>query len=122
MENEGAVTQDTGSATVESDNSTPDVGSTPDQGQVAQQAGRTYSEDQVNAMIRGRIEQQKRSYEKRLSEYQQNQAKYEQAVTRMNSGIEAMGRGFGFIQDQQADPISEKFSASDTALNCVPPM
>ena len=118
MENESVVTQDTGSATVESDNSTPDVGASEsvNQGQATQQASRTYTEDQVQAMIRGRIAQANKSYEKRLSEYQQKQAQYEQAVTRMNQGIEAMGRGFGFIQEQPNDPVSEKLSAFEKQM------
>ena len=117
MENESVVTQDAGSAPVET-NSEPTTSTTQDTGGggTQQASGRSYTEDQVQAMIRGRIAQANKSWEKRLSEYQSKQQQYEQAVQRMNSGIEAMGRGFGFIQDQQADPVSEKLSALEKQM------
>lgn len=116
MENESVVTQDTGSATVET-NSEPSTSMQSDAGAGTQQAsGRSYTEDQVQAMIRGRIAQANKSWEKRLSETQAKQAQYEQMVAKMNSGIEAMGRGFGFIPEQTTDPVSEKLSAFEKQM------
>jgi uncharacterized protein (DUF4415 family) len=67
-------------------------------------------------MIRARIAQQQKAHAKQLTEYQQKQAQYEQMTTRMNQGIEAMGRGFGFIQDEKADPVSERFSSLEKQM------
>lgn len=114
---EVAVTQDTDTAAVESNSNSPDTQDSGNSvGTGSQQASRTYSDEQVQAMIRGRLDQQKRSYEKRLSEFHTKQEQYERAVSRMNQGIEAMGRGFGFIQDEQADPVSQRFSTLEKQM------
>ena len=110
MENESVVTQDTGSATVESNidpSTSQDAGT---QEAATQTQPRSYTQDDINKIIRARLAQQKGAYEKQISEFKSQQARYEQAVGRMNQGIEAMGRGFGFIQDEQRDPVSDKFS------------
>lgn len=119
MENESVVTQDTGSATVESDTSTSSASQdSAGSGAGTQQSasGRQYTEDQVQSMIRARIAQQQKAHQKQLSEYQSKQQAYEAAVQRMNSGIEAMGKGFGFIQEEKADPFSERFSALERQM------
>jgi uncharacterized phage infection (PIP) family protein YhgE len=114
LEMEAAVSPDTASATVDT-TSTPDSAvtdapdsGTQDKGGAPASASKSYSEDQVQQTIRARLEQQKRSYEKRLAEFQKKHDEYEKVIQRANAGIEAMGRGFGFIQDEPPKPVGQE--------------
>jgi hypothetical protein len=103
-----SVTMDAGSDTA-GETSTPI--DTPAQDTSAPQsapAGKTYSEADLQRVLRGRIEQQKRSYEKQLGEYRTKQEQYDAVVQRMNSGIEQMGRGFGFIKEDAPAPVTHE--------------
>jgi hypothetical protein len=104
-----SVTMDAGSDTAGEtpssvDTQSQDPGSTPP----PTPAGKTYSEADLQRVLRGRIEQQNRAHAKQLNEYRQKQAEYEAVVQRMNSGIENMGRGFGFIKDEQPAPVTRE--------------
>lgn len=113
MDLESAVSQDTASASVDS-TATPDVAPStvaPDsaaQPQGGTPASRTYSEEHFQKTLRERLEQQKRSFEKKLAESQKKQEEYERVMQRANAGIEAMGRGFGFIKDEPPKPVGHE--------------
>jgi hypothetical protein len=109
MDADGSVTMDAGSDTAGETPSPVDT-QTQDPGSTSQSApaSKTYTEDQLQRVVRGRIEQQNRSHQKQITEYRQKQAEYEAVVKKMNGGIEAMGRGFGFIQDEQPTPVTHE--------------
>lgn len=103
-----AVTQDTGSATVET-TSSPDTSSAatstgtstttaaPTQ---AAPTGKTYTEADVQRIIRERVAGQN----KRFSELEKQQKQYEAMIQRLNGGFEAFGKGLGFIKEEETPP------------------
>src|SRR5512138_2575206 len=108
-----AVSSDAGTATAEP-TSSPDTStssataaettSSTTTTPASSSAGRTYRDEEVQNLIRTRLEQQKRSYEKRLSEFEKKQADYQKVVERANAGIEGLARGFGFLKEEEKKP------------------
>jgi hypothetical protein len=67
-------------------------------------ANRTYTDAQVQELIRGRVAQANKTWQTRLAEHEKKAKEYEAIVQRANAGIEGMARGFGFIKDEPEKP------------------
>jgi Cdc6-like AAA superfamily ATPase len=107
---ETAVSQDVGSATTET-TSSPDTSTTSTSttaSPASNSTGKSYTEQQLQEILRARVEQQKRSYEKRLSEFEKERQEYRAVTERLNKGFEQFGRGLGFIQDEQPKYLTEQ--------------
>lgn len=79
--------------------------------------GRTYSDAQVQEIIRARLAQANKSWEKRSAEYDRKLKEYESVVHRANAGIEGLARGFGFIQEPEKKPWEADIQATRKELS-----
>ncbi len=73
--------------------------------------GRTYSDADVQRIVRDRIAQAQRGFEKRQSEYETRIKNYEAVVARANAGIEGLARGFGFMPEAEKKPWEQDINS-----------
>lgn len=107
------VTADTSTA---SPDSSPSSVAAPDSAVTASPAssspaGRTYTDADVQRIVRERIDQANKSFSKRQAEYDAKLKNYEQVVARANAGIEGMARGFGFLPEQEKKPWEQDINS-----------
>lgn len=110
---ETVVSQDGGAATPES-TSTPEsastaapVSATPAPGG-AQPTSRTFSQEDVNRLIRERVAQEKRSSEKRYAELQQRAQQYEAYLGQLSQAEYARAKAMGYIKDEQPEYVTKE--------------
>jgi hypothetical protein len=117
---EQAVNEDAGSAAA-GETHTPEHG-TESGAAASGSAAATAREEMVSKRaFLERLEQQKRSYEKRIADYEKKSKQYDEMFSKVNQGIHGMARGFGFIEDEKPKFVDEKtanerFSSLETKL------
>lgn len=110
---ETAVSSDAGAATAES-TSTPEssqstvAADSAASSQGTNNASRTYSEEHLQKVLRERLEQQKRSYEKRLSEFETKTKQYEGYWERLSQAEYARAKALGYVQEEQPKPVTQQ--------------
>lgn len=110
MSEETAVTSDASSAGA-GETSTPAAttgGTTTESGNQSPAATAQAPQRTENSIPHHRVEEMRRRDRDEIAALRKQQMQYEALLKRVNGGIEAMGRGFGFIKDEEPQYVDAK--------------
>jgi hypothetical protein len=102
-----AVITDTAPAAVETQTTSTPVADSPAIPAAASSPGtgtnppsRSYTQEDVERIIRTRVAEQKGSFDKRFADLQKQLQERDAILQRASAGIDGMARGFGFVKDE----------------------